>query len=69
MDRIYPDLKSWHADHKHGLTALAEKVGCSVAALSRIKKGDRVPGLPLALRLAAEARIPLESLLKPKKAA
>jgi transcriptional regulator with XRE-family HTH domain len=41
----------------------ADRVGVQQSIISRIANGQRRPSLPLAIRIAAEARIPIESLL------
>jgi transcriptional regulator with XRE-family HTH domain len=41
----------------------ASKLGISAAHLSRLVNGERTASLPLALRIASEASIPIESLL------
>jgi transcriptional regulator with XRE-family HTH domain len=41
----------------------ASRLGLSQSYVSRIVNGECVPGLRLALRIAAEAKVPVESLL------
>jgi transcriptional regulator with XRE-family HTH domain len=41
----------------------AARVGVQQSLISRIVNGERTPSLPLAVRIASEASIPLESLV------
>ena len=43
----------------------AERVGVQQSLISRIVRGERTPSLGLAVRIAKEAGIPVESLLGP----
>lgn len=51
---------------EHGLTqaALAKRLHCHHAHLSRIVSGQRRPGLALALRIVRVTGIPIEALLE-----
>jgi transcriptional regulator with XRE-family HTH domain len=44
------------------LEDFAERVGLSPSYISMLANGQRTPSLPLALRIASEANIPVESL-------
>lgn len=68
MERIYPNLKAWHEDG-HSLSELADALGIALSTLSRYKSGDREPPLATALEIARRAKVPLESLIKPRGAA
>lgn len=48
--------------------AFASSLGISASYVSLIASGQRTPALPLALRIAAAAQIPIESLLPVKPA-
>lgn len=43
--------------------AFASRVGLSRSFVSRVVSGERVPSLPIALRIAKAANVPVESLL------
>jgi transcriptional regulator with XRE-family HTH domain len=45
----------------------AARLGLSQSYVSRIVNGECVPGLRLALRIAAEAKVPVESLLSDRR--
>jgi DNA-binding XRE family transcriptional regulator len=49
--------------------AFATRLGLSQSYVSRIVNGECVPGLRLALRIAAEAKVPVESLLSDRRSA
>jgi transcriptional regulator with XRE-family HTH domain len=64
MPKRYRDLRHYLSDTKTTQATFAERVGVKQTAISRIVNGARVPRLALALRIAAEANIPLESLIQ-----
>jgi transcriptional regulator with XRE-family HTH domain len=48
-------------------TDFASRLGLSQSYVSRLVNGECVPGLRLALRIAAEAKVPVESLLSDRR--
>lgn len=62
-NRAYPDLATFF--EKSGVTQeqLAKRLGVSQAHISRIKLGLTDVPLSLAVRIAEEANIPIESLV------
>lgn len=63
VNRTYPNLAAFVKDYEGTQEALAEELQISQSYLSMLMRGERQPSLPLALRIAERARIPLESLL------
>jgi transcriptional regulator with XRE-family HTH domain len=63
MPKRYRNLPEYLATTKTTQAQFAERVGVQQTAISRIVNGARVPRLALAMRIAAEANIPLESLI------
>jgi len=63
MPKRYKNLDQYLTDTKTTQAQFAERVGVRQTAISRIVNGARVPRLALAMRIAAEANIPLESLV------
>jgi transcriptional regulator with XRE-family HTH domain len=63
MPKRYHSLAEYLKDTKTSQAAFAARVGAKQTAISRIVNGARSPRLPLALRISAEAGIPLESLV------
>ena len=64
--RIYPDLVTFFKATKTRQGAFAARLSISGAYMSRIKNGLAQPPLDLALRIADEANIPLDSLVSEK---
>lgn len=56
---------------KTGITQaeFASRLGVKQSQISRIVRGARTPSLPLAIRIAREAGIPVESLVPRSEAA
>jgi transcriptional regulator with XRE-family HTH domain len=65
MKRHYPNLAAYLDENGITQAEFAARMGIGQAAVSRILNGSRRPSLPLALRIAAEANIPIESLMPP----
>jgi transcriptional regulator with XRE-family HTH domain len=61
---MYPDLATYIAETGATQTYIARRVGTTQAHISRIANGDAVPRTLLAARLAAFARIPLDSFTR-----
>ena len=60
----YPDLATYIAETGDTQANIAARVGASQAHVSRIAHGEIVPRPLLAARLAAHARIPLDSFTR-----
>jgi transcriptional regulator with XRE-family HTH domain len=63
MKRAYPSLAAYLDATGITQADFAARDGIGQAGLSRIANGTRRPSLPLAIRIAAEAHVPIESLL------
>lgn len=63
MPRIYPNLGAFLKDSRITHEAFAAEMGIASSYVSMLVNGERTPSLPLALRIAERANIPLESLL------
>lgn len=64
--RVYPDLKAFLEDYARqgGLQSdFAARMGMSEGYLSDLKNGRVRPSLSLAVKLAEEAGVPIESFL------
>lgn len=62
--RSYPDLATFIAETGTTQAYVARRVGTTQAHISRIASGEAVPRTLLAARLAAFARIPLDSFTR-----
>lgn len=62
-DRIYPDLETFFEKTRTKQEDFAEHIGISASYMSRIKNKLAQPPLDLALKIADEANIPLDSLI------
>ena len=62
-ERIYPDLETFFEQTATLQEDFAERIGISASYMSRIKNKLAQPPLDLALKIANEAHIPLESLI------
>lgn len=62
VPRTYPNLAAYLRDTHTTQEAFAEDMGIAPSYVSMILRGERTPSLPIALRIAERARIPLESL-------
>lgn len=62
--RPYPNLQMFLDKSGVSQRALARRVGVNPSYISLIIGGRRVPSLRLAAKIAEEANIPIESLLK-----
>jgi transcriptional regulator with XRE-family HTH domain len=60
----YPDLKTYIEQSGDTQAHIARRCGASQAHVSRIANGDLVPRPLLAARLAAYARVPLDSFTR-----
>jgi transcriptional regulator with XRE-family HTH domain len=67
--RHYPDLATYIEKTGDTQLAIAIAVGTTQAYISRIAAGQSVPQPELAKKLAAYARIPLDSFIKVRLAA
>jgi transcriptional regulator with XRE-family HTH domain len=65
----YSTLAEYLASSGVGQGNFARRVGISSSYVSLIANRQRTPSLALAARIAAEANIPIESLLTPSEAA
>lgn len=65
-DRIYPDLETFFTRTDTAQQDFAKRIGISASYMSRIKNKLAQPPLDLALRIADEANIPLDSLISEK---
>ena len=61
--RTYPNLAAFLKDTNTSQAQFARQLGVRPSYVNMIILGDRTPALPLALRIADIARIPLESLI------
>jgi transcriptional regulator with XRE-family HTH domain len=62
-DRIYPNLETFFEETATKQEDFADVIGISASYMSRIKNNLAQPPLDLALRIAREANVPLESLI------
>jgi len=62
MGKRYRDLNDYLTSTETTQAEFAARVGVQQAAISRYANGVQVPSLVLALRIAEEANIPIESL-------
>ncbi len=60
--RAYPNLKMFLRKSGTTQSALAKRIGVEASHVSKIVSGARLPSGPLAMKIAREANIPLESL-------
>lgn len=63
MEASYPDLATFLEQTDTTQAEFAARVGVQQSLISRLVNGTRRPSFALALRIAAEARIPIESLM------
>jgi transcriptional regulator with XRE-family HTH domain len=63
MPKRYQSLADFLEKTETTQADFAARVGVKQAAISRFVHGARTPSLPLALRIAEAANIPVESLL------
>jgi DNA-binding XRE family transcriptional regulator len=61
--RIFKDLASYFDETNDTQAAFAERLKVTQGCISLIRNGKRTPSMKLAQRIAAEACIPLESLI------
>ena len=67
-DRVYPDLQTYFEDpFTPTQSEIARELGIAESLLSMIKSGQREPDLRLALQLQDRCRVPMESLIRPKR--
>ena len=64
MRPIYPDLGTYIRETGDTQLNIARRVGISQAGVCRILRGDYVPRPDVALRLAAYAKVPLDSFTR-----
>lgn len=63
VKRTYLNLAAFLKDTHTTQEAFAARLNIAPSYVSMMLRGERTPSLPLALRIAHEARVPLESLL------
>jgi transcriptional regulator with XRE-family HTH domain len=63
MRKAYPNLRAYLDAEGIQQAAFAKVVNISEPMLSQILRGGRCPSLPVAIRIAREANVPVESLL------
>ena len=63
MKRTYPNLAAFLEDTDTTLQTFADLIGTWPSYVSMVKDGKRTPSLPLAIRIAEIARIPIASLV------
>jgi transcriptional regulator with XRE-family HTH domain len=63
VKRTYPDLGTFLKATHTKQDVFAKRFGIAPSFVSMIVNGQRTPSLPLALRIAEYARVPLESLV------
>lgn len=61
--KAYPTLKAFFDGTQIPQYEIAKRAGIVESHLSMIMNGERTPSLPLALKLAQIANIPVESLV------
>lgn len=61
--KAYPTLQAFLEETGTPQSALAKKAKITQAHLSYILSGERTPSLPLALKIAKIANIPVETLV------
>jgi len=61
--KAFPTLHAYMDEMAVSQRTLAKRAGITQAHLSMILSGDRTPSLPLALKLARIANIPVETLI------
>lgn len=61
--RTYRNLAAFLKATRTTQDAFAREMGIAPSYVSMLLRGERTPSLPLALRIAERARVPLESLL------
>lgn len=66
--RAFPNLQMFLDKSGTSQQTLAKRVGVNPSYISLILGGHRVPSLALAAKIAREANIPIESLLRIKAA-
>lgn len=62
--RAYPNLEMFFRKSGVSQATLAKRVGVDPTYISLIRGGHRVPSLPIAAKIAEQANIPIESLLR-----
>jgi transcriptional regulator with XRE-family HTH domain len=62
--RAYPNLEMYLRKSGVSQRAFAKRVGVDPTYISLIRNGHRVPSLKMAAKIAEEANVPIESLLK-----
>jgi len=65
VSQQYENLGEYLSKTRTRLEDFAARVGVSESYVSMLANGQRTPSLPLALRIAAAANIPVASLLPP----
>jgi transcriptional regulator with XRE-family HTH domain len=63
MAKRFKTLSDYLTSTGTSLEVFADRVGLSVSYVSMLANGQRTPSLPLALRIASEANIPVASLV------
>lgn len=63
MAEHFKNLSEYLERTETRLEDFAARVGVGTPYVSMLANGQRRPSLPLAIKIAAEARIPIESLL------
>lgn len=63
--RAYPDVPTYLREAGVTQEQFATRVGISPSYLSMLLSGLRTPPLDLAMRIASEANVPIESLAPP----
>lgn len=61
--KAYPSLKAYFEETGTSQYVIAKRVGITQPHLSNILSGARTPSLPLALKLARLANVPVETLV------
>lgn len=69
VKRRYPNLKAFLADTGRTQSEFADRLGITQHYLSKIVNGRQRPSLPLALKIAAAAQVPVASLMPAKRSA
>lgn len=63
VKRTYPNLAAFLEDTDTTLQTFADLIGTWPSYVSMVKDGKRTPSLPMAIRIAEIARIPIASLV------
>lgn len=61
--KAFPSLQAYFEETGLAQHTIAKRAGITQAHMSNILSGERTPSLPLALKLAKIANVPVESLL------